>query len=81
MARSTYIYLIREFGPTYNDNRLVAAFTVKHEAVTWAMRNGWGPENANLYRMHDGIYANKDEIEVPWPTPENRNQPNHGEPI
>lgn len=77
MARATYIYLIRAF----EDGRLVGCFTVRHDAVTWAMRNGWGPENANLCRMRDGAYSEKDETEIPWPTPENRDQPNHGEPV
>lgn len=76
MARATYIYLIRAF----EDGRLVAPFTVKHEAVEWAMRNGWGPHNADLFRVRDGVHGDKTEVEVPWPTPENRNQLNHGEP-
>lgn len=70
MARSTYIYLIRRF----EDNKLIGAFTVKHEAAEWAMRNGWGPDNAYLSRMRDGCHCDVDktELTIPWPTPENR---------
>lgn len=72
MARSTYIYFIRRF----EDHKLVGAFTVKHEAVEWAMRNGWGPDNADLSRMRDGCLYNTDKFEltIPWPTPENRDE-------
>lgn len=68
MARSTYIYLVRSF----EDHKVVGAFTVKHETVEWAVRNGWGPHNADLSRIRDGIHSDKTEVEIPWPTPENR---------
>lgn len=63
MARSKYIYFIRS---AINPATLLGAFTVKHEAILWATRNGYGPHNARLSRMRDGVLERKDEDEIPW---------------
>ena len=52
MARSTYIYLLTD--PDDHD-AVVAAFTVKHEMVTWANRNS-GFDHYGVLRMRDGLY-------------------------
>lgn len=61
MARSKYIYLIRNKGV------LLSAHTVKHEAHTWASRNSSEPaDRYKLYRMLDGANTPKMEVEIPW---------------
>jgi hypothetical protein len=46
MPRASYIYVLRL------DNYLVAAFTVKHELVTWLCRRvAEAPHMADLYRV------------------------------
>ena len=61
MARSQYIYLVR-----YKET-LLAAFTVKHEAVSWArFRSGHPLETLQLSSMRDGIYGDKTEKPIPW---------------
>lgn len=50
MARSQYIYVVEE--QHNSGDRLVAAFTVKHELVTWLkMNTGW---NYTVTRLRDG---------------------------
>lgn len=45
MARSSYIYLLTQYGQLY------ASFTVRHELVSWVDRNI--PEHVwNEYRVH-----------------------------
>lgn len=49
MARSTYIYLVNDgWG-------VVAAFTVKHELITW-LRTNPSPEH-HVKRMSDGAHT------------------------
>ena len=66
MPRSKYIYFVREANYPGSYHRLLGTFTVKHEANRWAVLNGWGPENANLSRMRDGVDVDKAEVEIPW---------------
>lgn len=50
MARSSYIYILLD--PDDHDE-IVAAFTVKHEMVSWAdSRNGI--DNYTMLRLRDG---------------------------
>lgn len=63
MARSKYIYLVRKATLA---REFLGAFTVKHEAILWAIRNGWQPEHANLFRTRDGLHENKTEELIPW---------------
>lgn len=63
MARSKYIYIVRKATP---EHEFLGAFTVKHEAILWAIRNGWPPEHANLFRTRDGIHDDKTEDLIPW---------------
>jgi len=64
MARSTYIYFVRMNAT----DQLLGAFTVKHEAVMWAVRVSKQPlEHMHLSAMRDGLYGNKSEKRVPWP--------------
>lgn len=51
MSRSTYIYVVTNVW--YDQTTLVAAFTVKHELVTWANEND--PKRKYTYeRVRDG---------------------------
>ena len=45
MARSTYVYLVTQYGTPF------AAFTVKHELMTWAERT-IPPHLFSEYRVH-----------------------------
>ena len=63
MPRSKYIYFVRE---ATSEAKLLGTFTVKREANQWALLNGWGPENADLSRMRDGVDVDKTEVEIPW---------------
>ena len=48
MPRASYIYVVRQWPP----RSLVAAFTVKHELVTWLCRRvAEAPHMAELYRV------------------------------
>lgn len=51
MARSTYIYIVEEHWD--DGHRIVAAFTVKHELVTWLTRNTG--RDFRVIRVNDGI--------------------------
>lgn len=56
MARSSYIYLVKGSGNVGNYNPL-AAFTVKHELVTWLKKRfpgGVGLNGVEGWRMPDG---------------------------
>ena len=65
MARATYIYFVRMNAT----DQLLGAFTVKHESVTWAVRVSKQPlEHMHLSAMRDGLYGDKSEKRVPWPT-------------
>jgi hypothetical protein len=57
MARSSYIYLLQDTEET-DPGRPVAAFTVKHELVTWLehSRSLWG--HLKLYRLKDSPHWN-----------------------
>lgn len=49
MARASYVYLVSTYGDAN------AAFTVKHECVTWLSRrfpNRWAP--LRVFRVPDG---------------------------
>ena len=50
MARSTKIYLVYEIAETFP----VAAFTVKHEAITYIKRTFSSTENIRLFSIPDG---------------------------
>lgn len=67
MARSAYIYLIRykEHGAPC-DRQVLAGFTVKREAHTWAKTCGHLIGRLQLTRMHDGINYDKTEQDIPW---------------
>lgn len=67
MARSSYIYLLQDTDET-EPARPVAAFTVKHELVTWLehSRSLW--DHLKLFRMKDSPHWNqqfRDEYESP----------------
>lgn len=72
MARSVYIYLVRyklklPGNKTNACGTLLGAFTVKHEAVTWAtFKSGHPLEHMSLSAMRDGAYADKTERIIPW---------------
>jgi hypothetical protein len=57
MARASNIYFVRHNGT------LVAAFTVKYEAVEWAKRHNI--EELQLSRMRDGMHE-KVEEQIKW---------------
>ena len=62
MARSTYIYLIR----CKQSQDLLAAFTVKYQAHTWAFTK-YGRDfrnNLNLSRMRDGGWSDGEDHKV-----------------
>lgn len=59
MARSTYIYLLRDTQPPF---KLHGAFTVKHEAHTAAAK--LPVDGVTLNRMRDGRLS--DEYTIPW---------------
>lgn len=54
MARSSYIYLVMPVQ-TLQDGGIIpiAAFTVKHELVSWLMRN-MPSDNYRVWRVADG---------------------------
>ena len=63
MARSHYIYFVRMKAC----GTLLAAFTVKHEAHTWAKRESKQPlEHLQLSKMRDGIHGDKTEDRLDW---------------
>ena len=62
MARSSYVYLVRD----KQDGTLRGAFTVKHEAHTWAKRTGPPLETLQLSSMRDGLYGDKTEHAIDW---------------
>lgn len=49
MARSSYIYLVY-----HNSTGLLAAFTVKREAVHWMESSRWSMDDLTLRRTVDG---------------------------
>ena len=57
MARSSYIYLVKTVCDYDAPGVPLAAFTVKHELITWLKRKT-GAELADmeLWRLHDGIW-------------------------
>ncbi|MGY1946665.1 hypothetical protein [Nocardia asiatica] len=55
MARSQYIYIVTVAGGGWVD--IVAAFTVKHELVTW-LRNNPAPDH-RVTRVNDGLYGER----------------------
>ena len=65
MPRSHYIYLVR-----YNAcGTVLGAFTVKHEAQEWALRESGHPlEHLQLSSIKDGVWADKSEKRIPWET-------------
>jgi hypothetical protein len=64
MARSQYIYLVYLEG---GENELLAAFTVKHEAHTWAStRCRWPKNRLELYRTCDGLGDEKQIERIEW---------------
>lgn len=63
MARSKYIYIVR-----YRKGQLfLGAFTVKHEAVTFAKRYDNPLDELQLSRTEDGLYGDKTEKIIDWP--------------
>jgi hypothetical protein len=53
MARSTNIYVVEQTGVT------VAAFTVKHEMVTWLHRlTETERRDMTVWRVRDGVFSN-----------------------
>ena len=67
MARAHYIYLIRHQLPGHpSDRELLGAFTVKHEAITWAKRCPHPLTHIRLSRMRDGTTSHKVEEIIPW---------------
>ena len=50
MARSHYIYYFRNKWT----GCILAAFTVKHEAISFSEGAGFGPDDVELYRIRDG---------------------------
>ena len=61
MARSKYIYLIREKAT----GKLLSAFTVKHEAKAWVIKVGWKFDEVYLTSMRDGFVAGVKKTELP----------------
>lgn len=58
MARSHYIYFVRRLAT----QDLLAAFTVKHEANSWAVRySGFAMSELQLSQMRDGLHGDKTE--------------------
>lgn len=72
MARSTYIYHVRKI----KDGELLASFTVKHEAHTWAEKHsGFDREALKLSRSRDGLTTeDKSEVEIPWEWPTSKSE-------
>ncbi len=67
MARSQYIYLIRYLSPECPAHlALLAAFTVKHEAIEWAFLCPHKLRRLQLSRMRDGMTYNKEIEVIPW---------------
>ena len=65
MPRSHYIYLVRHKACS----TVLAAFTVKHEAQEWALRESGHPlEHLQLSSIKDGVWADKTEKPIPWET-------------
>lgn len=64
MSRSTYIYLV---GPVDADV-VYAAFTVKHEAHTWAYWSQYRMAELELSRMRDnpGGKSTAERVAIPW---------------
>jgi hypothetical protein len=68
MARSQYIYLIRYLAPGHPAHlELLAAFTVKHEAIEWALLCPHHLPHLQLSRTRDGMTYHKAEDVIPWP--------------
>lgn len=55
MARASYIWVVYE--PDYEGDRLIAAFTVEHECVSYLHRSKhtWDGRVRYVYRMPDGL--------------------------
>ena len=68
MARSTFIYLVYHNA---NDS-LLAAFTVKHEAVHWMKICRWEASNLRLMRTRDNG-ANDHAAQITPCDPDKRN--------
>lgn len=67
MARSKYIYIVKKASSNFPPLcEFLGAFTVKHEAILWALQNGWSPECAYLFRAHDGMHNDKTLTPIPW---------------
>ncbi len=68
MARSQYIYLIRYLAPGHPSHlEFLAAFTVKHEAIEWALLCPHRLPHLQLSRTRDGMTYHKAEEIIPWP--------------
>jgi hypothetical protein len=67
MARSSYIYIVRDF----NNGVIVAAFTVKHEMETFVANN---PDEYTVYRCRDGVPYTVVIIDFPY---DNRKKEQH----
>lgn len=68
MARSQYIYLIRYLAPGHPAHlEFLAAFTVKHEAIEWALLCPHHLPHLQLSRTRDGMTYHKAEEVIPWP--------------
>lgn len=52
MARSSYVYIPVEVD--YDGDRILAAFTVKHECQTWLRRNPATGLTRDVVRVPDG---------------------------
>jgi hypothetical protein len=62
MARSSYIYVVT------NKGELRAAFTVKHELVSWLDRHDDDQlSEFELWRCQDGVYKDKAPRRMPDP--------------
>lgn len=68
MARSHAVWVLMQVDRTANLGLPVAAFTVKHELMTWLDRNRWQWSVLRLYRMLDGpnpVAAYREQYEEP----------------
>jgi hypothetical protein len=59
MSRSEYIYVVERPG------ELPAAFTVKHELVTWLLNHQPLPPGLKIWRCDDGAHKRRPPREIP----------------
>lgn len=64
MARSSYIYLVKP----KNQERVLAAFTVKYESQLWAERSHCTLDSLERFRMDDcgRLRPNTEQVPCPW---------------